>query len=202
MKTIYEKITGSEEPMSVRSVMEDSIAKALEAIPQNSASGAILNNAVDNHVYRLSSFNFMTNLNLADLIIKESGVLKYKGEYARVAIPTLLECFMEHILKRYNTIVFTHIGSWVRMVHFKNLCVWGEGDNKHEDSFFTLLDVFKDENVFASTYKESLAAFELVLNSEVALRDILQNRNCNKDGMVVPMVFYIDPFFLTFTLFH
>lgn len=210
MYSLYDAINeelDEEKPVNLKHALTETIANILDAygggedvIIQTQQASVDFKYYVRTHQYKLYSTNLLYNHGIAQAIWNAMGKLDGCGKYKTLLMHYALENFIQKFIERnaIMTIPFANSGRrWMTIT----MRVTGEDDPNIIESITSIVNEFDNES-FWKTYAKPVRMLEKILNTETGFRDILQNRNQDKNGVSIPVSFYIDPLFLTLTILY
>lgn len=187
---------------------EDLVKAGLNTEPKearkNEVIAAIASNIKD-HQYKLTSVNWFTNLGINHVYHEE--LLKLDIYLSRWNYLKVLEMIVGYWLTKYRQMwVFNNLGRYpLNANKLMDEIKHYQEDEKDEISYKVTLGGLEElaltntlEEVFPETIKALNAAYEMSDTSTY----FLDERNIDKNGLVIPITFVIDPIYLSIIFAH
>ena len=187
---------------------EDLVKAGLNTEPKearkNEVIAAIASNIKD-YQYKLTSVNWFTNLGINHVYHEE--LLKLDIYLSRWNYLKVLEMIVGYWLTKYRQMwVFNNLGRYpLNANKLMDEIKHYQEDEKDEISYKVTLGGLEElaltntlEEVFPETIKASNAAYEMSDTSTY----FLDERNIDKNGLVIPITFVIDPIYLSIIFAH
>lgn len=171
---------------------------------KNEVIAAIASNIKD-HQYKLTSVNWFTNLGINHVYHEE--LLKLDIYLSRWNYLKVLEMIVGYWLTKYRQMwVFNNLGRYpLNANKLMDEIKHYQEDEKDEISYKVTLGGLEElaltntlEEVFPETIKALNAAYEMSDTSTY----FLDERNIDKNGLVIPITFVIDPIYLSIIFAH
>lgn len=171
---------------------------------KNEVIAAIASNIKD-HQYKLTSVNWFTNLGINHVYHEE--LLKLDIYLSRWNYLKVLEMIIGYWLTKYRQMwVFNNLGRYpLNANNLMDEIKHYQEDEKDEISYKVTLGGLEElaltntlEEVFPETIKALNAAYEMSDTSTY----FLDERNIDKNGLVIPITFVIDPIYLSIIFAH
>jgi hypothetical protein len=187
---------------------EDLVKAGLNTEPKQTRRSeviaAIASNIKD-HQYKLTSVNWFTNLGINHVYHEE--LLKLDIYLSRWNYLKVLEMIVGYWLTKYRQMwVFNNLGRYpLNANKLMDEIKHYQEDEKDEISYKVTLGGLEElaltntlEEVFPETIKALNAAYEMSDTSTY----FLDERNIDKNGLVIPITFVIDPIYLSIIFAH
>lgn len=184
---------------------EDLVKAGLNTEPKearkNEVIAAIASNIKD-HQYKLTSVNWFTNLGINHIYHKE--LLKLDIHLSRWNYLKVLEMIVGYWLTKYRQMwVFNNLGRYPLNANklMDEIKHYQEDEISREVTLGGLEELALTntlEEVFPETIKALNAAYEMSDTSTY----FLDERNIDKNGLVIPITFVIDPIYLSIIFAH
>lgn len=187
---------------------EDLVKAGLNTEPKQTRRSeviaAIASNIKD-HQYKLTSVNWFTNLGINHVYHEE--LLKLDIYLSRWNYLKVLEMIVGYWLTKYRQMwVFNNLGRYpLNANKLMDEIKHYQEDEKDEISYKVTLGGLEElaltntlEEVFPETIKALNAAYEMSDTSTY----FLDERNIDKNGLVIPITFMIDPIYLSIIFAH
>ena len=171
---------------------------------KNEVIAAIASN-IKNHQYKLTSVNWFTNLGINHVYHEE--LLKLNIYLSRWNYLKVLEMIVGYWLTKYRQMwVFNNLGRYpLNANKLMDEIKHYQEDEKDEISYKVTLGGLEElaltntlEEVFPETIKALNDAYEMSDTSTY----FLDERNIDKNGLVIPITFVIDPIYLSIIFAH
>lgn len=171
---------------------------------KNEVIAAIASNIKD-HQYKLTSVNWFTNLGINHVYHEE--LLKLDIYLSRWNYLKVLEMIVGYWLTKYRQMwVFNNLGRYpLNANKLMDEIKHYQEDEKDEISYKVTLGGLEElaltntlEEVFPETIKALNVAYEMSDTSTY----FLDERNIDKNGLVIPITFVIDPIYLSIIFAH
>ena len=187
---------------------EDLVKAGLNTEPKQTRRSEVIATIASNikdHQYKLTSVNWFTNLGINHVYHEE--LLKLDIYLSRWNYLKVLEMIVGYWLTKYRQMwVFNNLGRYpLNANKLMDEIKHYQEDEKDEISYKVTLGGLEElaltntlEEVFPETIKALNAAYEMSDTSTY----FLDERNIDKNGLVIPITFVIDPIYLSIIFAH